>query len=218
MKYHSKKYIIFLMEEKRFFQNKKQVMSTFLTPLIVVLALLLGLSLVESNVARSKIELYNAEAYKDVLFDNFYGQECFFHTEPFILEDSHLRIDKNNVVIQVLPDEIQVIYDSSLLTNNNVLVNAVNIADAILALQINEATYLAYQQTIDTVKTLDIGQPADYLEHILLPLISLILVVVFMLTNLSISSLTTEAVLGERERGTLDLLFAKRNKEANHTF
>lgn len=202
----SSKNIIFSMEVKRFTQNRKQMLFTFLVPILVVLALLCGLAFLEDAGVKGSIELYGANMYSGVLNEKFEEYDVCFSEEEFRSENSRLGIDKNVIVITVLQNEIQVIYDSSMITNTYLLDVASRMSESILALQKNENIYVDYWKKVDTIQMVDIGQTSEYLKSIVLPLISMVFVIILMLVNTSVSNLAIETIAGDRERGSLDLL------------
>ena len=110
------------------------------------------------------------------------------------------------MVIAVEQDIVQIYYDSSLLTDSGLLYTAQELADRIVALQINEAQYPIYDETVRSISIVDISSSADQIEMVLIPLVSMVFIIALMLANMSISSLATDAIAGERERGTFDML------------
>lgn len=205
MRGFSNQFILFSMEAKRFLQNRRQMLFTFLVPVLVVFALLFGISLLEREAAAGEIELYGAEPFREMLKEQFPETVCTFHEEPVASEASFPE-KKNAVVIYVLQGEIRVYYRSSMITNPTVRDTARQMAESILVLQAGEPSASDYWQAVESIHTVDMARPADYLENTVLPLVSMIFMVVFLLTNASVSSLTTEMLSGERENGSLDLL------------
>lgn len=206
MKHILDKYIIFSMEAKRLMQNRKQIWTMFLVPVLMVLTLLWGVALLETKEQYGRIDVYGANMYSDMLLEKFSEYEVVLSEEKFVVESFRLDNEKNNVAINVLQNEIQIIYDSAMVTNVQFLDVAKRMADSILTLKASESTYVNYWQGIDVIQSVDIGQSCDYLKNVLLPLISLVFVIILMLTNMSISNLAIEMYAGEREKGSFDLL------------
>lgn len=205
MRKFSNQWIVFSMEVNRFLQNRKQLLLSFFVPVLVVVALLFGISMLEKDAAAGEVKLYGADAFREVLCERFPEIICTFHEEAFASEAS-LPEKKNVAVVRVLQEEIRIYYRSSMITNPAVPDLARQLAESILALQAGEAADSDYRKTVTAIRMVDMARPEDYLENTGLPLVSMIFMVVFLLTNASVSGLTTETLSGERENGSLDLL------------
>ena len=201
MKLQSKVNAIFSIETRRFFQNQKQVITTFLLGPIMVFFMLyacFAISAIDSH-----IEVYGTQMFRQVLAE---GDEDVIFKEGTTDYKSRASAKKNTVVIAVEKDGVCIYYDSSLLTDSGLLYKAQELADRIAALQINEAQYPTYDETVCNISIMDISSSADQIEMVLIPLISMVFIIALMLANMSISSLATDSIAGERERGTFDML------------
>ena len=166
MKHILDKYIIFSMEAKRLMQNRKQILTMFLVPVLMVLTLLWGVALLETKEQYGRIDVYGANMYSDMLLEKFSEYEVVLSEEKFVVESFRLDNEKNNVAINVLQNEIQIIYDSAMVTNVQFLDVAKRMADSILTLKASESTYVNYWQGIDVIQSVDIGQSCDYLKNV----------------------------------------------------
>lgn len=181
------------------------MLFSFLVPILVGVALLLGISMLEKDAAAGEVELYGADSFREVLNERFPEITCTFHEESFASEAS-LPEKKNVAVVCVSQEEIRIYYRSSMITNPAVPDIARQLAENILALQAGENADSDYWKTVTAIRMVDMARPEDYLKNTVLPLVSMIFMVVFLLTNASVSSLATETISGERENGSLDLL------------
>lgn len=205
MKNHFKLSILFTMEIKRFWQNRKQIVCTFFVPPMVLCALLYGMVRLTGSSTMGSIAVYGASAYPELLEDNGCKYPCVFYETEFLPEQQK-KWDKNKVVISVSEEEIQILYDSSTMTNSTVLHEAKCLADNILAMQIQKVGYPEYLQRVNCIRVIETEQPSEYLENVLLPLFGALVMISLMIINMSIGSLTTEALTTERTSGFLDLL------------
>lgn len=195
---------IIFMEAKRFFQNRKQVITTFLLgPVMVFLTLSAIGSISESE---SRIEVYGAENSCEVLTEETQNDERIVFESGTVDHKERASLKKNTVVIAVVQDAVHIYYDSSLLTDTGLLYTAQELADRIVALQINNAHYLIYDEAVSGIQIVDISSSADQIEMVLIPIVSMVFIIALMLANTVISSHATDAIAGERERGTFDML------------
>lgn len=91
-------------------------------------------------------------------------------------------------------------------TDSEILYTAQELASQIMMLQINEMQYPTYEESSQHTELVDVSSSADQIEKVLIPLISIVFIIALMLANTSISSLSTDAIAGDRERGTFDML------------
>ena len=196
--------VIVSIETIRFVQNRKQVITTLLLgPAMVFLMLSAIGSISESE---SRIEVYGTEDFCDVLIDETENDDRIIFEPGTVEHKARASQNKNTVVVTVENDAVQIFYDSSLLTNLGLLYTARELADRIVALQINEAQYPIYDETVRSISIVDISNSADQIEMVLIPIVSMVFIIALMLANTSVSSLATDAIAGERERGTFDML------------
>lgn len=195
---------ILFMEANRFFQNRKQVLTTLLLGPVMVFLMLSAIGSISEN--ESCIEVYGAAAFHEVLTEEAKNDERIVFEPGTVNHKDRAFLDKNTVVIAVEQDTVQIYYDSSLLTDSGLLYKAQELADRIAAWQINETQYAVYDEYVCGIEIVDISNSADQIEMVLLPLVSIVFIIALMLANTSISSLATEAIAGERERGTFDML------------
>ena len=196
--------VIFSMETSRLHRNRKQVLTTyFLGPIMVFLVLSAIGSISESE---SRIEVFGAEAFCDVLTEKAENDERIVFESGAVEHKARASQNENTVVVVVEQETVQIFYDSSLLTDTGLLYTARELADRIVALQINEVQYPTYDESVSSVQIVDISSSADQIEMLLIPIVSMVFIIALMLTNMSISGLATDAIAGERERGTFDML------------
>ena len=195
---------ILFMEANRFFQNRKQVITTFLLGPVMVFLMLSAIGSISEN--ESRIEVYGSEAFREVITEEVENDEQIAFESGTVDHKARTSLGKNTVVIAVEQDAVQIFYDSSLLTDSGLLYTAQTLADRIVALQVNEAQYPTYDETVRNISIMDISSSADQIEMVLIPLVSMVFIIALMLANTSISSLATDAIAGERERGTFDML------------
>lgn len=200
----SKLITVLHMEAKRFFQNRKQVITTFLLGPVMVFLMLSAIGSISES--ESRIEVYGAETFYEVLTEEAENDECIVFEHGTVDHKERASLDKNTVVIVAEQDTVQIYYDSSLLTDSELLYKAQELADRIAAWQINEAQYPIYDETVRSISIVDISSSAEQIELLLIPIVSMVFIIALMLANTSISSLATDAIAGERERGTFDML------------
>lgn len=204
MKFISKMLTIFLMEAYSFFQNRKQIIITFLLGPIMVFAMMYAMGGIST--AESRIEIYGAQVIREVLAEAFESDEGIVFKEGTVDHKSRASAEKNTVVIAVEQVGVCIYYDSALLTDSELLYTAQALADRIVALQINEDQYLMYDENVSAIRSVDISSAGDQIGAVLIPLVSMVFIIALMLANTSISSMATDTVAGERERGTFDML------------
>lgn len=196
--------VIFSTETSRFFQNRKQVLTAFLLGPVMVFLMLSAIGSISES--ESRIEVYGAETFCEVLTEEAENAESVVFETGIVDYKARTSQNKNTVVIAVEQDTVQIYYDSSLLMDSGLLYTAQELADRIVALQTNEAQYPLYNETVRNISIEDISGSADQIEMVLIPLVSMVFIIALMLANSSISSLATDAIAGERERGTFDML------------
>lgn len=196
--------VIFSMETCRFYRNRKQVLTTLLLGPVMVFLMLSAVGSISES--QSRIEVYGAEAFRDVLTAEGKNDEHIAFEPGTVEHKARVSQNKNTVIIAVAQDTVQIYYDSSLLTDSGLLYTARELADRIAAWQINEAQYPEYDESVRGISIVDISSSADQIEMVLIPIVSMVFIIALMLANTSISSLATDAIAGERERGTFDML------------
>lgn len=195
---------LFRMERNRFIQNRKQVITAlFFGPVMVFVMIY---SLADISAVDARIEIYGAEPYRNALMQNVQGDESVVYAQSTVVDTEKVSSGKNIVVIAVEFDTVTIFYDSSMLMDPELLYTAQELAGRITALQINETQYPVYDEYARRIEIVDISSSADQIEMVLLPLVSIVFIIALMLANTSISSLATDAIAGERERGTFDML------------
>lgn len=195
---------IFSMQARGFFQDRKQALTALLFGPLMVLVLFYAITGV--TVSKSEIRVFGAVQYRDALTGSTRDGESVVFARGEAADAAWIAGGQNRVALAVESGSVQILYDSSLLTDTGLLHKAQELAGRITALQINEAQYPAYDQALQSIELADISSGADQVAQVLIPLVSLIFIIVLMLTNSSISSLATDTIAGERERGTFDML------------
>ena len=196
--------IIFSIEMRRFYQNRKQILTTFLLGPLIVLAMLYAIGNI--SVEEARIEIYGADVFREILIEDTDNMPSVFFVDGMADYKANTSREKNIIVISVEQDAVKIFYDSSLLTDAGLLYTAQELADRIVALQINEAQYPEYDESVRGFSIVDISSSIDQIEMVLIPLVSMVFIIALMLANTSISSLATDSIAGERERGTFDML------------
>lgn len=196
--------IVIFMEANRFFKNRKQVLIAFLLGPIMVFLMLSAISNISES--ESYIEVYGAEDFREVLTAETKNTERVVFETGTVDYKSRASHGKNTLVIAVGQDIVQIYFDSALLTDSGLLYAAQELANRIVALQINEAQYPVYDEFVCHISIVDISGSTNQIEMVLIPLVSMVFIIALMLANASISSLSTDAIAGERERGTFDML------------
>lgn len=189
---------IFFMQWHGFFENRKQVvMALLFGPMMVFLMLFVVGDISETD---SKIVLYGAEPYRLELT----GEDLVFaQGEP----DMDLIASGEAGVIIVLEDgDAKAYYDSSVLRDSAVLYRAQELSDRLSAMMISSGNYPQFSQVVDAITTVDISTAADQVETVLIPMVSMVFLIGMMLAGANTGSMATDAIAGERERGTFDML------------
>ena len=194
------------MEASRFFQNRNLAASTLLFAPIMVILMLWTISNIESDSHQPRVAIYGASDLAPVITAEFGETAPLFFEDAAPDGETRNKVEKNNVVISAVGETVDIYYDSSLLTDPDLLNTALKTADSILALRIGERCYTGFLQEASAIRRSDISTVDDRIELILMPLVLTVFVVTLMLTNVSIGNLSADAVAGERERGTLDML------------
>lgn len=192
---------ILRMETNRFFGNRKQVLTTLLLGPVMVLLMLSAISSMSES--ESRIEVYGAQMFREMQAES---DETIVFEEGTADYKSRVSANKNTVVIEVDQDAVCIYYDSTLLTESELLYTAQALADRIVAFQIDEDQYSVFDETVSNIRSVDISSAGNQISLVLIPLVSMVFIIALMLANMSISSLATDTVAGERERGTFDML------------
>ncbi len=195
---------LFRMEANRFIQNQKQVITALFFGPVMVFVMLAALAAIST--ADARIEIYGAERYGNALMQHTQRDEQIVFKAGTVDPKARVYQGKNTVVIAVEQGTVQIYYNSSLLTDSGLLYTAQELADNIAALQVNEAQYPIYDEAVSAIRSVDISDSTNHIEAVLIPLSSMVFIIALMLANMSISSLATDAIAGERERGTFDML------------
>ena len=204
MKEMSKACLIFRTEAGHFFRNRKQVLSTFLLgPAIVLLMLCLIRGAVSDP---PRLALYGAGEYRAALEESGALPEYAVFREDGADAGAEIASGRNIAAVRVEEDTVRVLYDSSLLTDTGLLSAARDCAGRIAALRVSAEDYAAFAAAAAPPALIDLSDADDVIRVGLIPFVSMLFVIVLMFTNLNTGSLATEAVAGERERGTFDML------------
>lgn len=195
---------IFSMQAQGFFRDRKQALTALLFGPLMVLVMFYAITGVAAS--QSELRVFGTGQYRDALMGGAQSGEGVVFAQGEAADASWIAGGQNRVALTVEVNRVQLLYDSSLLTDTALLHKAQELANRIAALQINEAQYSNYDKALQGIELVDICSGADQIELVLIPLASLVFIIALMLTNSSISSLATDAIAGERERGTFDML------------
>lgn len=206
MKHQLKIRTVWSMEASRFFQNRNLLASTLLFAPIMVILMLWTISCIESDSYQPCVEIYGASDLAAVITAEFEETATLFFEDAAPDGETRKKVEKNKVVIATAGETVDIYYDSSSLTDPDLLNTALKAADSILALRIGNQCYTGFLQEASAIRRSDISTVDDRIELILIPLVLTVFVVTLMLINMSIGNLSADAVAGERERGTLDML------------
>lgn len=195
---------IFSMQAQGFFRDRKQALTALVFGPLMVLVMFYAITGVEAS--KSELRVFGAGQFRPALMGSTQGDESVVFAQGEAADAAWIAGGQNRVALAVEADSVQILYDSSLLTDSALLHKAQELAGRIAALQIDQAQYPAYDQALQSIELTDISSGADQVALVVIPLASLIFIIALMLTNSSISSLATDAIAGERERGTFDML------------
>ena len=187
-----------------FFHNHKQILVFFLPGPLVVLLIMFFISHIAT--VPSQIEIYGGNNYKSIIQATIQNPDIVSYSDNKLISKADLSSHKNHIVIQANPDEINISYNSSLITDTSLISNAKDIARRIAIIQDGNMQISQYDDTMSTYHLIDISNYADQIQLVLIPFLSLMFIVFFMLTNNCICSLSVDTVSGNQERGTFDML------------
>ena len=189
---------IFTMQWHGFFENRKQVLMALLFgPMMVFLMLFVIGDVSETD---SKIVLYGAESCRQELMAE---DLVFAQGEP---DMDLIATGEAGAIIVVDDGEVKAYYDSSVLRDSAVLYRVQELSDRLSAMMISSDNYPQFSGAVDAITTVDICTQTDQVKQVLIPMISMVFLIGMMLANTSTGSMATDAISGERERGTFDML------------
>ena len=189
---------IFFVQWHGFFENRKQVaMALLFGPMMVFLMLFVMGDISETD---SKIVLYGAEPYRQELT----GEDLVFAVGEADMD--LIATGEASAIIVVEDGQVKAYYDSSVLRDSAVLYRVQELSDRLRAMMISSGNYPQFSEAVDAITTVDISTDADQVEAVLIPMVSMVFFIGMMLANTSTGSMATDAIAGERERGTFDML------------
>ena len=189
---------IFSMQWHGFFENRKQVaMALLFGPMMVFLMLFVMGDISETE---EKIMIYGAESYRMELA----AEDLVFAAGEADMD--LIASGEASAIIAVEDGEVKAYYDSSVLRNSAVLYRVQELSDRLRAMMISSGNYPQFSQAVDAIATVDISTDADRLDAVLIPMVSMVFLIGMMMANTSTGSMATDAIAGERERGTFDML------------
>lgn len=193
---------IFKMESKKFFQNPKNILSTFLVgPLLIFLLLFMFTQITIPST--SSIEIYSVEILPEIIAANFNDVEFRNNVEEY---ENRIKTGETAIAIVNDGESVNIYYDSSLLPDTNLLLNAKKIAANIIVMQENSEQYNEFIENIKEIKLTNLNENSNSFYVAISSVITLMFFVTLMSVNTSIGSMATDAICGERERGTFDTL------------
>lgn len=189
---------IFSMQAHGFFENRKQVLMALLFgPMMVFLMLFVIGDVSETD---SKIMLYGAEPYR---------QELMAEDLVFAAGEADMDLiasGEASAIIVVEDGEVKAYYDSAVLRDSAVLYRVQELSDRLTAMMISSGNYPQFSEAVDAITAVDISTEGDQVDAVLIPMVSMVFLIGMMLANTSTGSMATDAIAGERERGTFDML------------
>ena len=197
---------IFNMESKKFLQNKRTFLLTFLLGPIMILAFVFLVQQMEPK--NSKIEIYNYSNIDEIVAAPFENVE-FKEGADY---EASISSEKNVVAIVNGGETVDVYYNPSLLTDRELLNDARKIALNIIAMTENADRYSVYEKSVNNIQRKNINDEKTYLIKTFASTISLLFFVALMTTNTAIGNMSSDAICGERERGTFDTLLLSGTK------
>ena len=189
---------IFTMQWHGFFENRKQVLMALLFGPMMVFVMLFVMG--DISQTDSKIMLYGAEPYRLELT----GEDLVFVQGEADMD--LIASGEASAIIVVGDDGVKAYYDSSVLRDSAVLYRVQELSDRLTAMMIGSGAYPQFSEAVDVIVTVDISTEGDQVEAVLVPMVSMVFLIGMMLANTSTGSMATDAISGERERGTFDML------------
>lgn len=189
---------IFSMQAHGFFENRKQVvMALLFGPMMVFLMLFV---LGDITAAESQIVIYGGEAYRHELM---YEDLLFAQGE---VDTGLITSGEASAILVVEDDGVKAYYDSSVLRDSDVLFRVQELSDRLTAMMIGSGAYPQFSAVVDAITTVDISTAEDQVGTVLIPMLSMVFLIGMMLANTNTGSMATDAIAGERERGTFNML------------
>lgn len=193
---------IFKMESKKFLQNPKNILSTFLAgPLLIFLLLFMFTQI--STSSTSAIEIYTSEPISESVASGFQNVE--FRSDMNEYEE-RVRTGANVIAVVDDGESINIYYDSSLLSNTNLLFDARKIATNIAVMRENSEGYNDFIKDVNEIDITNLADDNNSFYVALSTIITLMFFITLMSVNSAIGNMATDAICGERERGTFDTL------------
>lgn len=189
---------IFTMQARGFFENRKQVVMTLLFGPMMVFLMLFVMG--DISQTESKIMLYGAEPYRQELM----AEDVVFAQGE--MDTALLASGEASAILVVDDDGVKAYYDSSVLRDSDVLFRVQELSDRLTAMMIGSGAYSQFSTAVDAITTVDISTAGDQVETVLIPVVSMVFLIGMMLANANTGSMATDAIAGERERGTFDML------------
>lgn len=190
---------IFRMEARKFFLSRKAVLSALLAGPILILFLLLGIPLLSP--ASGGVIVYG-QGIDPVVAEGL-TQVVFCGESDNWLAD--FRSGNASVAVVTQGDEAGIYYDSSVSVSSASLEKAHEIAGNIALLEASPEDFPDFTQQIHRIEAVDISKDSDYLSTFL-PFVSMLFMMAMMTFQSCIADHSIDALCGERERGTLDML------------
>lgn len=206
MKDVSSTVIAFRMEAKRFFGNRKIVLSAVVLPIVMMFFIIFGISELEKNENGFEIHIYSSSDIVKII------QQSELTKIPNLVfsdktETFETDISSNRNCIGILVDtSIKIGYDSATLTEQEALFAAQHLAMQISVLLSEQGVFTEYIANEPSFAKIDVCQASDKLIKMITPLLMMISIISVMLVCANIVSLSSDSISGERERGTLDML------------
>ena len=122
---------IFNMETQKFFRSPKAIISTFLSGPILILGLLFVVCKMAEPVP-PMIEVYSSSTAASIILNEFENAILAGEVEDY---DSEVILEQNTVAIVDNENEISIYYDSSSLSDNEVLFDAQAIVSNFVAMK-----------------------------------------------------------------------------------
>ena len=196
------------MESKKFFSNKKMLISAFLVPTVLMGFIIFSISSIGSMEEKGKINVYcSKDTYQTLSNSDIDDSVQLIVSNKKNSLKSDVSSSKNVVGITIDDIERKIIigYDSSALENKDLLYQASEI-ERNINMKINATEY--YETYVDGEPNMmfnDVSGIEDIVSASLKSLLSMISTMAVMLACVNLITLSTDIIAGEKERGTFDI-------------
>ncbi len=199
---------VFVMELKKFFGNKKMIISVFVIPIFLIALIICGISVIEAKETEGILKIYCSDKIYQILLNAGFDEKTEFcvsnENQKMSTDVSSLR-NFVGIAIDDTEKKITIGYDSSISENTELIYLASEISEKInIELNANDY-YEIYMSGMPSITFEDISSAEEQVVFSLKPLLVMISIISVMLVCMSLISLSADMVTGEKERGTFDI-------------